>query len=193
MYRSVITVASLVAALTVLPTLAAAQCEGGTSAAGYYLTNGAYMPGGCAYVNSATPGQLYPSGAQPLPSTSPALGASALPGQPYAAGLIPAAGGTAQVVTGVGPQTPSLGPGAPGIGPIVSIPQGPSTGVTALPGHVARVPAPPFITVTQNSTLNSTNPAYGFSLPAAPPRTEESPATEELAAPAPWSAGLARP
>src|SRR5829696_8467775 len=68
---------------------AAAQCEGGTSTAGYYLRNGSYVPGGCAYTNSTTPGQLHPSGAQPLPSTNPIAGASALPGQRVATGLLP--------------------------------------------------------------------------------------------------------
>src|SRR3954453_1526843 len=94
---------------------AAAQCEGGTSTAGYYLRNGSYVPGGCAYTNSTTPGQLYPSGAQPLPSTNPVAGASALPGQRVATGLLPVTGGDlGQPLGAVGTPPQTLGPGAPG-------------------------------------------------------------------------------
>jgi hypothetical protein len=72
---------------------AAAQCEGGTTLAGHYLPNGTYWPGGCAFTNPTTPGQMYPSGAQPVPSTNPAAGASALPGQRVATGQLPVTGG----------------------------------------------------------------------------------------------------
>src|SRR5215218_9670874 len=76
-----------------LPQAAAAQCEGGSTLAGHYLPNGGYWPGGCAYTNATTPGQLFPSGAQPVPSTNPAGGASALPGQRVATGLLPVTAG----------------------------------------------------------------------------------------------------
>ena len=87
-------VVSVVGALAVAASadVAAAQCEGGTTLAGYYLRNGSYVPGHCAATNLQTPGQLYPSGAQPAPSTNPALAASRLPGQPLATGLIPVGG-----------------------------------------------------------------------------------------------------
>jgi hypothetical protein len=68
---------------------AAAQCEGGVTVAGHYLPNGVYVSGGCAYTNPTTPGQLYPSGAQPVPSTNPADGGSRLPGQVQPSDLIP--------------------------------------------------------------------------------------------------------
>jgi hypothetical protein len=97
-----------------LPQVAAAQCEGGSTVAGHYLTNGSYYTGGCAFTNSTTPGQLYPSGAQPLPSTNPAAGASALPGQRVATGQLPVATGDAGPVLGpVGVPVQTLGPGAP--------------------------------------------------------------------------------
>src|SRR5919205_898696 len=102
------------AAWIVWPQAAAAQCEGGTSTAGHYLQNGSYVPGGCAYTNSTTPGQLFPSGAQPLPSTNPAAGASALPGQRVATGPLPVTGGDlGQPLGAVGAPPQSLGPGAP--------------------------------------------------------------------------------
>jgi hypothetical protein len=96
------------------PQAAAAQCEGGTSTAGYYLRNGSYMPGGCAYTNATTPGQMHPSGAQPLPSTNPVAGASALPGQQVATGPLPVtAGDLGQPFAAVGASPQTLGPGAP--------------------------------------------------------------------------------
>src|SRR5919199_6501427 len=98
-----------------LPRAAAAQCEGGTSTAGFYLRNNSYMPGGCAYTNSTTPGQMYPSGAQPLPSTNPVAGASALPGQRVATGPLPVtAGDLGQPLGAIGAPPQTLGPGAPG-------------------------------------------------------------------------------
>jgi hypothetical protein len=76
-------------ALVLLPKVAVAQCEGGSTVAGFYLRDGTYVPGRCAVTNPTTPGQLYPSGAQPFPSTNPALGGSYLPGQRQPAELIP--------------------------------------------------------------------------------------------------------
>jgi|SRR5579884_4161111 len=185
MNRYLIGLASAIVALTALPTLATAQCEGGTSTAGYYLTNGTYVPGGCADLNPTTPGQLYPSGAQPLPSTNPALGVSALPGQPFATGLLPTTGGNLQGLTPGGPQTPSIGPGVRGAGPLVTIPQSPNgvAGVAVVPGPVPTTASVPLINVNNSSALNRVNPAYGYSLPAAPARTEDSPATEGQTAP----------
>src|SRR4051794_33479251 len=110
-------------AWVLLPQAVAAQCEGGSTLAGHYLPSGSYWPGGCAYTNSTTPGQLYPSGAQPVPSTNPAAGASALPGQRVATGLLPvtagdlggyptsglAAGGLGNVGNGLGTSGPING------------------------------------------------------------------------------------
>jgi hypothetical protein len=75
-----------------LPQAAGAQCEGGSTFAGRYRPDGTYWPGGCAYTNATTPGQMYPSGAQPVPSTNPAAGVSALPGQRVATGQLPITG-----------------------------------------------------------------------------------------------------
>src|SRR4051794_10334944 len=100
-------------AWVLLPQAVAAQCEGGSTLAGHYLPNGSYWPGGCAYTNSTTPGQLYPSGAQPVPSTNPAAGASALPGQRVATGQLPGAAGDApQALSVLGAPVPTLGPGS---------------------------------------------------------------------------------
>jgi hypothetical protein len=111
-------------AAMILPHVAAAQCEGGVTVAGFYARDGTYVPGHCAYTNPTTPGQLYPSGAQPVPSTNPAQGASRLPGQLTASGLLPVnssdlgpapsyansgplqAGGAAALAPSVGPGTP---------------------------------------------------------------------------------------
>src|SRR6266508_3288249 len=90
MRRATLLLASAIAAIAMLPGIAAAQCEGGTTAGGYYLRSGGYGSGGCSYTNATTPGQLYPSGAQPQVSTNPALGSSRLPGQVQPSGLIPA-------------------------------------------------------------------------------------------------------
>jgi hypothetical protein len=111
--------ASLVA---LLPSAATAQCEGGTFAGGYYLQNGTYVPGHCAYTNSVTPGQLFPSGAQPVPSTNPAAASSRLPGQ-----LVPS-GPLSVNTTDIGPA-PSFLTGE------LSLTGGqPATGTTAGPG-----------------------------------------------------------
>ena len=75
--------------LALLPTAVAAQCEGGAQVAGTYGGGSTYTPGGCSYTNPTTPQQPYPSGAQPAPSTNPALGASRLPGQTQPSDLIP--------------------------------------------------------------------------------------------------------
>jgi hypothetical protein len=74
--------------------IAGAQCEGGTTVAGYYLANGSYVPGQCATTNPFTPGQLHPSGAQPGPVTAPATGlnTSVAPGSSAAPGASPASG-----------------------------------------------------------------------------------------------------
>ena len=111
-------------AAVILPHAAAAQCEGGVTVAGFYTRDGSYMPGHCAYTNPTTPGQLYPSGAQPVPSTNPALGASRLPGQQTPSGLLPVnssdLGPAPSYVNmtplqggGVAALGPSVGPGAP--------------------------------------------------------------------------------
>jgi hypothetical protein len=56
--------------LAVPPGSVAAQCEGGTTVAGYYRADGSYVPGGCVATNPFMPGQLRPSGAQPAGNTS---------------------------------------------------------------------------------------------------------------------------
>src|SRR5712692_10190776 len=98
-----------------LPQAAAAQCEGGSTLAGHFLPNGSYWPGGCASTSPTTPGQMYPSGAQPLPSTNPAAGASALPGQRVATGQSPVTGGDlGQPLGAAGAPLQTFGPGWPG-------------------------------------------------------------------------------
>jgi hypothetical protein len=160
-----------------VPPSAAAQCEGGLTVAGRYLPNGTYWPGGCAYTNSTTPGQMYPSGAQPLPSTNPAAGASALPGQRVATGQLPVTGGdfgaypnslgtTGPIngVTGTEGLPPSTGAGTVngvGVLPNVVLPA-PGVGVNTVPVTgvypvLPRVPGMPL-----------GGSAYGYSLPAAP-------------------------
>jgi hypothetical protein len=118
-------VAGLAGAVVLLsfPSFAAAQCEGGVTVAGRYGADGSYIPGGCAYTNPTTPGQLYPSGASPTLSTNPAQAGSRLPGQQLPADLIPVNSsdlGPAPSLVNV-PQPaprpllsgPSLGPGVP--------------------------------------------------------------------------------
>jgi len=137
------------AALAFLPGVAAAQCEGGTSTAGFYTTNGSYLPGGCAFTSSTTPGQMYPSGAQPWPSTNPGLGVSALPGQPVATGLLPVrAGDLGQPLGAVGPSGATLGPGTP----VINLAQ-PVTGVNSLPGQVTPSGILPVNTANVGSAL----------------------------------------
>jgi len=124
MRRFAVGILAAACAAVVLPHAAAAQCEGGPTVAGFYTRDGGYLPGHCAYTNPTTPGQLYPSGAQPVPSTNPAQGASRLPGQVAASGLLPVSssdlgpapsyvntaplqgGGVAAVAPSVGPGTP---------------------------------------------------------------------------------------
>jgi hypothetical protein len=52
-----------------------AQCEGGTTSAGYYRADGSYVPGGCLTTNPFTPGQIHPSGAQPASTRATATSA----------------------------------------------------------------------------------------------------------------------
>ena len=186
-----------------LPAIAAAQCEGGTFVAGYYLRDGTYVPGHCADTNPTTPGQLYPSGAQPMVSTNPATGASRLPGQVYASGSLPVNSSdlgpapsyvSANPVRGGLPSAGmSLGPGAnlPGMtgtslaavapGSVAGLPgQFPQTGVPALTGNRAvpsalteASPTGEAAVTSPISSLAFTNTAYSFTLPAAPPREAE--------------------
>ena len=94
MRRATLLLAPAIAGIMLLPGIAAAQCEGGTSGAGYYLRSGAYVPGGCSYTNATTPGQLYPSGAQPQGSTNPALTGGLATSRPSAGPGVAPAGGT---------------------------------------------------------------------------------------------------
>jgi hypothetical protein len=132
-------------ALALLPGMAAAQCEGGSTVAGFYLRDGSYVPGHCATTNPTTPGQLYPSGAQPFPSTNPAGGASRLPGQILPSGLLPVNSsdlGPAPSFVSTGPLVgggisatgPSIGPGAPlvGQGGVGQVLPNTSTGLSSL-------------------------------------------------------------
>jgi hypothetical protein len=131
MKRLVVSIVAASFAAVVLPHAAAAQCEGGVTVAGFYTRDGSYMPGHCAYTNPTTPGQLYPSGAQPVPSTNPALGASRLPGQQTPSGLLPVnssdLGPAPSYVNtsplqggGVAALGPSVGPGAPAAADVVT-------------------------------------------------------------------------
>jgi hypothetical protein len=124
MKRLVVGIAAASFAVLALPHAAAAQCEGGVTVGGFYARDGSYVPGHCAYTNPTTPGQLYPSGAQPTTSTDPAQGASRLPGQRAASGLLPVNSsdlGPAPSYTNTSPLSsggvttlgPSVGPGAP--------------------------------------------------------------------------------
>ena len=182
------------AAWVLLPQAAAAQCEGGTSTAGYYLRNSSYVPGGCAYTNSTTPGQMYPSGAQPLPSTNPVAGASALPGQRVATGQLPVtAGDLGQPLGAVGTPPQTLGPGAP-IG-LTSNPHPTTTGTGVVSGIGGAtnlvVPGvqPGAGAVLREGALRDT--AYGYSLPAAPPVSSQaaSPAAADPSQPPPPGRG----
>ena len=159
-----------------VPQGAAAQCEGGLTVAGHYLPNGTYWPGGCAYTNFTTPGQMYPSGAQPLPSTNPAAGASALPGQRVATGQLSVTGGDwGAYPNGALPTggLVSVGNGLATTGPIngVTATEGlpPSTGTTAITGvSVAPNVALPVLGVPRGPEVPLGGAAYGYSLPAAP-------------------------
>lgn len=90
MKRLIVGVIAAGCVLTGLPGSAAAQCEGGPTITGMYAPNGVYVPAHCAYTNPTTPGQLYPSGAQPGVTTNPVAGLSALPGQVVPTGSLPA-------------------------------------------------------------------------------------------------------
>jgi len=103
-------------AAVLMPHAAAAQCEGGTTTAGFYTRGGSYVPGGCATTNPTTPGQLYPSGAQPFPSTNPAQGASRLPGQLYPSGLLPVNSSDLGPAPSFVSTNPLLNPGAAAVG-----------------------------------------------------------------------------
>ncbi len=155
MKHATISILIAAAALALLPGLAAAQCEGGTSTAGYYLRNGTYVAGGCADTSTTTPGQLYPSGAQTLPSTNPAAGMSALPGQPVATGLLPVrAGDLDQPLGALGAPGQNLGPGAGNVSPVITLPQnGTTTGVNALPGQFTASGLLPVNTANVGSAL----------------------------------------
>jgi hypothetical protein len=150
---------------------AGAQCEGGPTITGMYGPGGVYVPTHCAYTNPTTPGQLYPSGAQPLPSTNPAAGASALPGQRYLSGPLPVNSSdlgpapqyvsTASIASGgvpVATTSPGLATGLPS--------QFPQTGVPVLTGNRA-VPS----SLVAPLGYDQPNLAYSsYSLPAAPAR-----------------------
>ncbi|HEY7066324.1 MAG TPA: hypothetical protein VII06_32930 [Chloroflexota bacterium] len=163
----IVSVIAASCALLGVPQIAAAQCEGGPTIAGMYGPNGVYIPTHCAYTNPTTPGQLYPSGAEPIPSTNPAAGGSALPGQPYLSGPAPVNS------TDLGPApsyvaTPSLTGGGALPGTVVpgSVVPG-STGTTVAPGVAAGAVGP---NVGSVASPDQGNLAYGYSLPAAPPR-----------------------
>ncbi len=106
MMKVPLTISIALAALLLLPGLAAAQCEGGSSTAGYYARSGAYVPGGCASSNPPAANQLYPSGAS-LP-----------------AGTTPSPVG----------QIPALGSGLPGASPSATLPAAPPNATNPLPG-----------------------------------------------------------
>jgi hypothetical protein len=168
-----------------LPQAAAAQCEGGLTVAGHYLPNGTYWPGGCGYTNSTTPGQMYPSGAQPLPSTNPAAGASALPGQRVATGQLPVTGGDFAAYPNAGLPIGTTGP-INGVTGTEGLP--PSTGASTVNGVVVPpsvvLPVPgvgvntvpvtgvyPFLPRVPGIPIGGS--AYGYSLPAAPATSAE--------------------
>jgi hypothetical protein len=202
-------------AWVLLPHAVAAQCEGGTTLAGRYLPNGGYSPGGCAYTNSTTPGQLFPSGAQPAPSTNPAAGASALPGQRVATGLLPvtaadlgaypgsglAAGGLVNANTGlqtsgfVNGTTATEGlPPTTGTGTVTSVGGAPNvllpgTRVGPTVGATGGLPAS-----VLPGPVTGTGGAYGYSLPAAPAVSADAVSpTAPAASPAPPPPGRGGP
>ena len=136
MKRLIIGAIAASCALTGLPGIAAAQCEGGPTVAGRYGPNGVYIPGGCLYTNPTTPGQLYPSGAQPGVTTNPAAGLSALPGQRSLTGPLPVAS------TDLGPAPGYVAPlvGSPVVpGALVA----PITGDPSHPAYTFTLPAAP--------------------------------------------------
>jgi hypothetical protein len=159
MKRLVVAVAVLGLGVVGAPRSAAAQCEGGPTVAGHYAPDGAYISGGCLYTNPTTPGQLYPSGAEPAPSTNPAQGASRLPGQTQPSELLPVNSsdlGPAPSMVNTAPR--NVGPQAAGTtaGPGVNIQPGPF-GVNNV------VPA------GSNNVIPAGNGAGGATLPAVEP------------------------
>jgi len=136
-------------AAVVLPHAVAAQCEGGPTVTGTFSRDGSYVPAHCQYTNPTTPGQLYPSGAQPMPSTNPAQGASRLPGQVAPSGLLPVnssdLGAAPSFVNTNGLQgsdvatlAPGQGPGAPVTRDVTNIFPGGTAGTAGnslLPGQ----------------------------------------------------------
>ena len=109
MRRATLLLAAAIAGIVLLPGIAAAQCEGGTSAGGYYLRSGAYVPGGCTSTNATTLSQLYPSGAQPQVSANPGLPGGLATSRPSAGpGVAPA--GDAGVATLPPNTSTAMGP-----------------------------------------------------------------------------------
>src|SRR5438067_1880692 len=162
MRRALLGSLAVAGAIVFFPGAATAQCEGGQSTAGYYMRNGGYAPGGCAYTNSTTPGQLYPSGAQPLPSTSPAQGLSALPGQQVATGLLPVTSGDlGQPLGAIGTPPQTLGPGVDSTTPIITLPQTVG-GVGGLPGEVTPSGILPVNTANVGSALGINGMSNGL-------------------------------
>lgn len=164
-------------ALWAFPSFVAAQCEGGVTVAGHYRSDGSYVPGGCAYTNPTTPGQLYPSGASPTLSTNPAQAGSHLPGQQQPADLIPVNSsdlGPAPSLVNVappalGPQRsgPSVGPGVP-VASALGVPNPAVVGDVASPATALPAELPPSGTpaLTGNRAVPSTVAAPPDSAPS---------------------------
>src|SRR5215218_8965485 len=167
MRRALLGSLAVAGAIAFFPGAAAAQCEGGQSTAGFYLRNGGYTPGGCAYTSTTTPGQLYPSGAQPFPSTAPAQGLSALPGQRVATGQLPVTSGDlGQPLGAIGTPPQTLGPGAPTGSILNTHPTTTGTGVVSGIGGTTNLVVSG-VQPGASAVLRDT--VYGYSLPAAPP------------------------
>jgi len=203
-------------AWVLLPQAVAAQCEGGSTLAGHYLPNGGYWPGGCAYTNSTTPGQLHPSGAQPAPSTNPAAGASALPGQRVATGLLPVTGGdlvaypnsglAAGGLVNVGNGLPTSGlvnattateglPPTTGTSTVATVGGAPNVllPITRVGPNVATTGGVPASVLPGPGAVTG-GAAYGYSLPAAPAVSSEAVSpTAPAASPTPPAPGRGGP
>ncbi|HLH22597.1 MAG TPA: hypothetical protein VK066_08745 [Chloroflexota bacterium] len=132
------------------PRIAAAQCEGGPTVTGMYTPDGAYVGAHCLYTNPTTPGQLYPSGAEPVPSTNPANGASRLPGQAQPADQIPV--------------------NSSDLGPAPSLVNDPAR--RAVPQQVTTVPVPGVNLVPAPAATNGAQQAIGVPGPVNPVTTE---------------------
>jgi hypothetical protein len=133
--------------LAARPRVAAAQCEGGGSVAGYYRQNGAYVSGsGCGYTGASSAGQLYPSGARP----GLVSGAAPLGVQPGPASAI-------------APLASAPLSGAEGIDPARAA----AAGFDARPGIIVGPPYGPGVSGMQSMA----GEAYSYSLTAAPPAT----------------------